>query len=269
MTSRSSLPEFEKPPIIEALLGVEFAPLKGWAIPHHGLFWQRIRSDYPKQTVHAPIATTSELKKGPGPVLELVQGPPSVRCWYIDEPETRLLQVQDTHFLHNWRKVSGIEPYPRYFDSIRPVFEAEWKRFLGFLEDERIEGPDVLRCEITYINHFEKGQEWSDHSDLGQILSDWRLKVDHDFLPPHQLGRLQLAYPIANNKGTLFARLEPGIRNRDAKEILQLTLTAKGKPESSETDHIMAWYDVAHEWIVRGFTDITTTEMHSRWGRRK
>lgn len=268
MTSRSSLPEFEKPPIIEALLGVEFAPLKGWAIPHYGLYWQRIRSKYPKQSAHPPLATAAELKKsGQAPVLELSMGPPSARCWFVDEPETRLLQVQETHFLHNWRKVSGMERYPRYTDSIRPVFETEWTEFLTFLHDESIEHPNVTECEITYINHFDRGQE--DYSDLGRVLSYWRPRVHHDFLPPQQFGRLQFSYPITDDQGTLYVRLQPGIRNRDAKEVLQLTLTAKGKPVSSEIADMMAWYDVAHEWIVRGFTDITTAEMHSLWGRHK
>ena len=80
MPVRGSLPDFERPPIIEALLGVEFAPLKGWSIPHYGMFWERIRSDYPKQAVQPPMATVLERQKsGSGPFFEVVTGTPSVR----------------------------------------------------------------------------------------------------------------------------------------------------------------------------------------------
>ena len=225
MPVRGSLPDFERPPIIEALLGVEFAPLKGWSIPHYGMFWERIRSDYPKQAVQPPMATVLERQKsGSGPFFEVVTGTPSVRCWFVDEPETRLVQVQDTRFLHNWRKVSGMEQYPRYGDSIRPIFEEEWKRFVNFLTNERIDSPNVLECEITYVNHFEREREWTDHADLGRIFSFWRPEREQGFLPPPQLGRLQVAYPIAENQGTLFVRLEPGFRNRDARCLGNLIL---------------------------------------------
>ena len=271
MPQSKKLPDFEHPPIIEALMGVQFTPLKGWGIPHYGMFWQRIRSDYPKTSLHQPIATSADHRKAKqGSVLELITtDKPPLRCWFVDEPESRLIQVQDTHFLHNWRKVSGMESYPRYMDSIRPTFELEWGRFNEFLKDEAVEKPDVVECEITYINHFEKGREWQEHADLGQMISCWSNDAEHNFLPPPKLGRLQLAFPISDDKGVLIVRLEPGVRNRDAKDILQLTVTAKGRPESSELPELMRWFDLAREWVVCGFTDLTTEQMHALWGRKQ
>jgi len=29
----------------------------------------------------------------------------------------------------------------------------------------------------------------------------------------------------------------------------------------------MAFLDVGHEWVVRGFTSVTTTSMQSKWGK--
>ena len=63
-----------------------------------------------------------------GPVAHL-----PVRRWFIHKSETRLLQVQNDRFIHNWRKVGPADEYPHY-ETIRPIFLTEWTRFYGFLE---------------------------------------------------------------------------------------------------------------------------------------
>lgn len=45
-----------------------------------------------------------------------------------------------------------------------------------------------------------------------------------------------------------------------------LTLTARGK--ANEGCDLMEFVDMAHEWIVRGFADVTTKDMQKEWGRR-
>ena len=37
--------------------------------------------------------------------------------------------------------------------------------------------------------------------------------------------------------------------------------------ETTIENAIHEWYDVAHEWIVRGFTDLTTPEIQRVWER--
>jgi hypothetical protein len=59
--------------------------------------------------------------------------------------------------------------------------------------------------------------------------------------------------------------MQPAIRRKDAKEILRVSITARGRPVSSELHDIEDWFDLGHEWIVRGFADITTGEMHKHW----
>ena len=47
-TMSADLPSFDAPPVNETVLGVEFTPLAKWSIPHFGLFWSRIRDEYPR-----------------------------------------------------------------------------------------------------------------------------------------------------------------------------------------------------------------------------
>jgi uncharacterized protein (TIGR04255 family) len=62
--------------------------------------------------------------------------------------------------------------------------------------------------------------------------------------------------------------MNPALRPRDQKVILSLTLTARGAPAGTSTDEIMAWFDLAHQWIVKGFDELTGPKMHEIWKKK-
>lgn len=67
--------------------------------------------------------------------------------------------------------------------------------------------------------------------------------------------------------GRLHVELRPGTRKSDDAKLFVLTLTARGEPPSPDAAGLLAFHDLGHEWIVRGFTDLTTERMHEEWGR--
>jgi hypothetical protein len=75
------------------------------------------------------------------------------------------------------------------------------------------------------------------------------------------------SYVMGDKQGRLYVGLQPALRNYDAKEVLQLTLTARGRPASSTLEDVLSWFNMGHEWIVRGFAHLTTPEMHALWER--
>ena len=236
MSSERVLPDFDDPPVIETSLGVEFSPLDKWSIPHFGLFWKEIQGSYPRFEVQPAIGPQierfgDELKQRTMPEVEFLVQPP-VRCWFIHESETRLIQIQNDRFVHNWRKIRGTDVYPHY-ESTRPTFEREWSRFCSFLESQRISRPEVRQCEVSYFNHIERGKGWQSLADLPDILSCWTGKLSTGFLPPPEAVLLDARYLIPDNQGRLHIILQPAIRHADAKEVLQLTLIARGRPASS------------------------------------
>jgi len=40
-------------------------------------------------------------------------------------------------------------------------------------------------------------------------------------------------------------------------------------PSGDTVDRAMKALDVGHEWVVLGFEDLTTAEMHEYWGQRE
>lgn len=263
------LPEFDDPPVSETVLGVQFAPLTNFSILQFGLYWELIREEYPRSDIKPPLPSIVEVfEKEQRPSsfgLQLVSSP-EARCWFIDSTETRVIQIQNDRFVHNWRKVRGDETYPRY-NQIKPKFVEEWQRFCGFLQAQGIAAPEVNQCEVTYVNHIELGKGWESYNDLNDVIAYWSGTPSGDFLSNPESVSLAARYVMPDKKGRLHIEMQPAIRRYDAKEVLQLNLTARGKPASSRLGDIQSWLDLGHEWVVRGFADFTTRTMHRTWRR--
>jgi uncharacterized protein (TIGR04255 family) len=261
------LPKFKRPPVVETALSVQFAPLTSFSIPHFGLFWSEIRADYPKQEMKPPLGNVVEdLARPPVPARIGIQltAEPEARCWFLNGLGTELVQLQRDRFVRNWRKVTGSEDYPSY-DALKPRFERDWNRLLHFLAREELGKPEVNQCEVTYINHLPVDVE-----KLGSLHRFARVVSEESgggFLPEPETAQLQLRYIMGDKKGRLHVGVQPGVRRDDRRPVLQLGLTARGTPASSRTDDILAWFDLGHEWVVRGFADFTRSEMHTTWER--
>ncbi len=263
--------EFERPPVAETILGVQFAPLEGFTLPYVALLWSRFRDRYPNHEVKPPLSpVVEELSGPPRPTtigIELTSDP-SARFWFIDVTSTQLIQVQRDRFIRNWRK--GPPPhdvYPRY-DDLRPRFEQDWQTFLHFLTQEQLAIPAVNQCEVTYVNHVELGAGWNSLGEAHKVLTLLRQPPSGGLLPNPEALVVHARYVMPERRGRLYVECQPAIRRHDGKQVMQLTLTARGRPASSDLRSIVEWFDLGHDWIVHGFVDITTPVMHELWGRR-
>ena len=270
MAESTGLPEFEHPPVSEVVLGVQFEPLAQWSVPQFGLYWSEIRAEYPLAEVQPPVMSQVEAfgQRRAKPALEIAFEPADVRCWFLTEARTRLVQVQRDRFMVNWRKVQGDEPYPRYEKDIRPKFLLEYSRFSRHLASLGIESLNVVQCEVTYVNEFERGEGWENFNDLSQLLAPWSGRMTDGFLPGAETAQLNLAYPMPEEQGRLHVAVQHAFRVRDSKEIIQMRLTARGRPAGSSNEEALAWFDAGRAWVVKGFADITAEASQQRWGRK-
>jgi uncharacterized protein (TIGR04255 family) len=264
------LPKFDNPPVIEMVIGVEFADLGGWGIPHFGLYWGQIQDKYPHCLVKESAPSRIEIFGGQGtqeirlnfPIL----GPPPMRCWYSNDEQTWLLQIQQDRFIQNWRKTGSDEKYS-YYSKVRSRFEKEFQRFQEFLKKQKLGALQVRQCEVTYVNHIELGKEPGVPSELAEIFPCLSAGRPGNFLPaPEGIG-LNTSYVIPENRGRLYIAVQKVFRHSDAKEILQMTVSAKVIPASHDQTAVLNALDLGHEWAVRGFTDFTSDEMHKFWER--
>lgn len=257
-----TLPDFATPPAVETAVGVRFAPIAGWNVFHYGQVMQEFREDYPKHELRPPLGNLTIQIPSPE---EDFSGIP-VRCWFINDPSTELIQIQNDCFLRNWRKTDEHPDYLHY-EYIRPRFQQDWSKFRLFLEKSDLPSPDVWQCEVSYINQFTRGCEWQDFNDLSELYPIWS-QVRSPLLSRAQMVAFATAYSMPDDQGVLQFVSQPGIRKSDGTEIIQLTVTAFGRPSSSDESDIMAWLDIGRGAVVQGFNDFTSKAAHSLWGKK-
>ena len=186
--------------------------------------------------------------------------------WLINQNDDRLLQLQVDHLFFNWRRRAA--EYPR-FPNVIDSFAASLAKFLDFVRLEELGDFTPLSCELSYVNHMPKGQGWQEPRDFANILRDFCWQSDSTrFLPDPVACGWQAHFPLPGSLGRLMARLNQVTRKEDQMPLLVLELSAKGIGDDKTPAGLLAWFDVAHEWIVRGFADLTTmSAQKDLWGR--
>jgi uncharacterized protein (TIGR04255 family) len=242
------LPEYRRPPVIETALAIEFAPIKGWNIVQYGSLWECFKSRYPKVEVYpAPQEVLTR------PELDLAN--PPIRCFFIGSGDNQLVQIRAGAFVRGWRANQSDQEYPRY-KSIRPSFEEDLNLFLGFLQQNGCESPEIWKCEVTYVNHFLRGREWHTASEAYKIFPSLAKPIESEVLFSLQRVFFAGIYTLPGEVGQIQFQLQPGVRS-DGQEIFQLTITAFGKPKGNSIAQILDWIDLGHFAVVQGFTDFT------------
>lgn len=195
---------------------------------------------------------------------------PLPRLWFINEEKNGLIQLQENMFFYNWRKIQPEESYPRY-NTVIKTFTLNLKMFTEFIEDEKLGILEPVDCELTYINDIVKGEGWETIADIHKVIPElnWRSN-DQRFLPePLNLGWKTL-YALPEDKGRFIVKLDQATRKIDNQPMFRLEISARGLGVDKSLDAVWDWFEIAHEWIVKGFTDITSEEIQkSIWRRIK
>jgi uncharacterized protein (TIGR04255 family) len=265
------LPTFERPPLDEMAIGVQFDPLRNLRAAHFGLYWSRIRSEYPSTEDQGPLGTIVEQPEIQ-PATNVITAvplavPPLPRCWFLTEDKTQLIQLQRDRFLRNWRQTTGNVRYPHY-DRLARDFQGAWAGFLKFAGEEHLGPVNVNQCELLYVDYIEKGAAWDELGELQRLFPMLCPRETGAFLPIPEMLTWQLRYKLPDGRGRLHVEMGPTFRGRDMKVVVGLTFTARGAPAGGAPEQIGAWLDLAHEWINRAFGELTSPSAQELWGKR-
>lgn len=277
VSSGRGLPEFSRPPLVEAVLTVQFEKIEGFRTVHAGLFWERLREAFPDFVhveEHAPIDQTIEAPdpstfRSPGVRIEMLDTPSLPRLLFLDRGKTQLIQLQPDRLSHNWRKIGDDDQYPRY-ERIRPSFVQELELLEQFLADEKLGVLNPTQAEIGYINHIIPPEStgagssphgilrmWSDYRGVaGSMLEDASVNLRHEIRDSD--GQFE---------GRLFVSLKPAIRRSDNERLLVLELIARGRPAGEGINGAISFIDRGRQLVCRAFEELTTPEMQQRWGK--
>ncbi len=254
----SGLPEYKRPPVVEVMLAVAFAPL-GLSIVDLSEFGRAnlsvtLPEVQEQPPVQMPIEPGRHHQPMPGVGFSLLQGPPSPRLWFRSSDGTKLVQIQRDWFGCNWQDATGTAgSYPR-FPSIEEFFLENYQRFERFTTVNTGHEPVPTQCEVTYVNHIRPTATWQ---RAGQAhLMNRLVGVGGDYLPEPEEVAASARYPMEVDgqlAGRLHVSLVPGYALANLGPVLTLTLIGRGAPRATGLDGVRSMFHLAHEGIVEGF----------------
>ncbi|OGT20931.1 MAG: hypothetical protein A2V90_00110 [Gammaproteobacteria bacterium RBG_16_57_12] len=265
------LPKFDNPPVIETILSAQFEHLDIFSNAHAGWFWKNYLDNQWIQVQEVPrIDDQFErfgnergwiLNRG----LRIAHAPQSERTQIIRSDWQRMIQVQDSRFIYNWRK--GASNYPSY-DEILPEYQELLDKFEGFVINAGNKKLRFNQWEVSYVNHLPKGELWESPKDWDKILIN--LMAPAATVVGSNLdgfnGEWSLA--IGDNKGRLYIAIKHArVGAADGDEIMVIQLTARGPVEDDRLGLING-FNLGREMIVRSFADMTSDDAHRFWKRR-
>jgi uncharacterized protein (TIGR04255 family) len=199
--------------------------------------------------------------------LSFMATPPLPRLWFLNDDESQLVQVQSDWFARNWRKTASTSGYPRY-PTLRSTFESQLRRFVDHARAADLGEFAPTQCEITYVNHIPA--EDGAANPPTDILSFLSMPASGRFPQGPEAITVAAQYLIETTDGPvgrLHVSAQPAARRLDGRPITVLSMTARGRPLGDDVQGVLAFLDLGHEWVVRGFDAVTSEKMHEAWGK--
>lgn len=267
----NGLPSYEKAPVIETVVGVQFEPWTGFSNAHLGAFWQKIDNGaWPVVRDMPPLPRQEEQFSDDGQWgkmlrLQITQSP-LARVQILNPALDRMIQLQNGRMHLNWLGEDGGQ-YPRYA-SIRKEFAGILDQLLEFADEKKLGKLSPDHWEVTYVNHIPKGTVWESPSDwsffrpLGSaptvegVFQAESFSGEWHFVIPDERGRLHVHWQHAKQE------------KDEGAELIRLTLTARGAVSIGEDPKtgILAGIDLGRSTIVKAFQALMTDRASQAWG---
>ncbi len=250
-------------------MAVRFRELSEFTSARVGQFWERyLLAELPVSEDRAPYAMPIEQFGADDAAFELQlklsEVPPPTRAWFVGG--SNVVQLQSDWFAYNWRKTTEEPNYIRYVRA-RDRFERWFTRLERFIREE-IKKPLVpMQCELTYVNHIKLTEDDRSEGPFGGAIRGANPAAG-DFLPSPEGAQIAWSYLMpqaGRGRGRLHLAASSVAGGAAGERRIQLVLTARGRPSEEDLKGTLAFFDQGHEWIVRGFKDLTTEMMWQRW----
>lgn len=264
-------PHFVNPPLIEQAITVAFKRIEGFTLGDFGLFWRRIKGEFPiceSQPVLPQPIEKFGTPSSPEIKLRLMEPGFLPRCFYKSDDGRELIQLQNNRFSYNWIRVED-EEYPKS-DFLVPRFAKLLTEFMDFMREEyNQELTQIIQCELTNVNIIpvdDFGKRMADASNAFKLysLADLppNVEVETYSYANHYVLRDDREEPI----GRLHVQLEPVLSIESEEQVYKLELTARGRPDSSDLEGALRFFALGRDAINAAFMASTKKKVHLRWG---
>ncbi len=248
---------FKNPPINEVVIATYFnPPLSDLRSEHIGLFWEKIRNEFPVVRQQPPVGT--------GLAVVANEIFPMPRYWFIADDGINLIQIQQNAFMFNWRRRGG--EYPRFHRNIKPTFDKYYGLFSEFIRREiNTAEPAIDLCELTYVNTLERCEFWTGPQDTTKVIPSFSILAPGINASGSPEFNCNYAYGV-----TADLQLNIGIRSginpqQQNAPVLMFEIKASGRVGQIAKPGTDEWFERAHDVILRCFVGMTSLDTQTRF----
>ena len=266
-------PVFDRPPVIETRIGVQFAPLIRFSSGHFGLFWQECfgTEDWLIRPDKALMAKETERfgsKLLRPPVEKDITLIPQVCMELAKRDGTRKVQFQADRLIYGWwTRPNGQRPH---YSEVRSEFESIFAKLEAFAKKWTLGAPVVNLWDVTYVNNILPGTLWQTPLDWHNVLpslfpASGPRVADHDWAT--FIGSWY--FEIRPQLGRVNVQAQKVVSNQSEQTSLLLTITARGEIAKEGSPGATDWkagLDIGHQSALRAFVDLSSKEAHKEWG---
>jgi uncharacterized protein (TIGR04255 family) len=266
-------PRFRNPPVVETVLGVQFATLPGWTFGHPGWFWKGYLPPEWENAADAPplidqFEGFGEERKWvqPSAVQLQVFAAPLTRLQITNAAGDRMIQVQPTRFHYNWQKRDVV--YPSY-RTMKAEFDSLFTAFRKFAADAKLGAVSPNQWELTYVDQIPRGTLWDSPADWHKILPGLFPSVGA--LGGYALESVvgEWHYVIEPARGRIHVALQSGRTSATGIDVLNVQTTARGPIRQEPGWGLDEGLELGHDAVLAAFLEMTSSDAHEAWGIEK
>lgn len=235
-------------------------------------FGERVRERYPvreQQIARPPMQEEFGVPERPLPFqLEILDRPPAQRFWFLTSDGSHLIQLQSDLVAVNWRRTAKGGDYPRY-PALREEAAGALEHIEAILSEEGAEAPRPNWCEVTYINHIGPLPNEAERPALDRVLARIASPPKSEVLPSPEDSQLIERFVVREADqpaGRVHISAVPAFRAEDRMPIYALTLTARLRPRTRDSEGALLALDRGRELLDHAFLEMTRPDMHTLWG---
>lgn len=258
------LPSFDRPPLIETVLGMQFKPVAGMTTAHLGLFWRSLGDEWSRAVEAEPVG---QMPVGDSALQAeaILRSSLGRRLRLMNDAGSRMVQIENGWLVFNWRRREWNDPYPS-FDKLFPEFQKVLDAWHAFLAAEGFPEVRPTLWEITYVNLVVRGTVWNTPEDLSAVLPALLGTAGGSQLGPLTAIEGSWQFPIRESQGNLVVSVGL-VPDDEGHENLRLTQIARGP--ASDRASLEQGLEDGHRAIVHTFADFTSGSAQAYWKRKQ
>jgi uncharacterized protein (TIGR04255 family) len=198
-------------------------------------------------------------------------GPQNVRNLFITQDGHGVIQLQADRLTVNWRNLGKVDATYPHFEALMQEFSYAVEALNRVRDEEKMAELSINQCEVYYSNLILAGDVGVAINEPHRIFHNWNdcpiHGTDTEFEDLSFNARYRMKRADGTPCGRVHATMQSARRVSDGAEAFQFDLVGRGMPSSPSIVGVTEFLETAREAIVRGFAEMTTTEMHQEWER--